>query len=457
MAGTKNFRINRRKFLQGGMASLVISQFGAYGFDLIYPIKPWKVGVIGTGWYGKSDLFRLMQVTQVEVVAICDVDIHLLNEAADLISQRQKTIHRPKLYENYQKMIDENELDIVIIGTPDHWHALQTIHSLQAGAHVYVQKPISVDVLEGHAMIRAAHQYNRVVQVGTQRKSTPHLIHAKEHIVDKGLLGTIGHVEMCCYYHMRAKGNPQVKPIPDFLNYDLWTGPAPWRPYDNLPHRGWWRAFMEYSNGITGDMCVHMYDTVRWLLDLQWPKKISASGGIFIEKKSKANIADTQTAIFQHDGFNCVWNHRTWGNPVDFDYPWGFFIYGEYGTLKGSPHMYEFIPRNNQPPIKKDVIYQREQFPEDLTEKDIELHAAPATRLHMIDFLEAIQTGKKPVSNLLDGHISTASCILANIAMKTNRTLVYDPQKMIVQNDSQATKLLKRPYRTGWKHPWHLS
>ncbi len=455
MAKTKNIMINRRKFLQGSMASLILSQFGVYGFDLIHPLKPWKVGVIGTGWYGKSDLFRLMQVTQVEVVALCDVDKNLLNEASDLISNRLKSDIQPKLYENYQEMISAHELDIVIIGTPDHWHALQTIDCLKAGIHVYVQKPISVDVLEGHAMVKAAEKYNRVVQVGTQRKSTPHLIHAKKHVVDKGLLGKIGHVEMCCYYHMRAGANPTEKPIPNYLNYDLWTGPAPLRPYDHLPHRGWWRAFMEYCNGITGDMCVHMYDTVRWLLDLKWSHQITASGGIYVQKDSKSNTADTQTAIFRHDDFNCIWSHRTWGNPVDPDYPWGFFIYGELGTLKGSPFKYEFIPRGNQPPIVKDVIYQREEFPEDLTEKDIELQAAPATRLHMIDFLEAIQTGKRPASHIMDGHISTASCILANIAMETNRSLVYNPEKMIVENDLQATKLLKRSYRSGWKHPWH--
>src|SRR5690606_7940773 len=147
----KDFNINRRRFLQGATASLALTSFGAYGLDLIHPQKPWRVGLIGSGWYGKSDLFRLIQVAPVEVVALCDVDKNMLNGAAAIVKQRQKSGKNPKLYGDYRKMLAENQFDIVVIGTPDHWHALQTIDALKAGAHVYVQKPISVDVVEGEA------------------------------------------------------------------------------------------------------------------------------------------------------------------------------------------------------------------------------------------------------------------------------------------------------------------
>jgi predicted dehydrogenase len=180
----ENFNINRRLFLKGATASLALTTFGAMGMDLINPTKPLRVGLIGTGWYGKSDLFRLIQVAPVEVLALCDVDKNKLTEAANLVKQRQKSGKAPRTYGDYRKMLSENEFDIVLIGTPDHWHALQTIDALKAGANVYVQKPISVDVMEGEAMVAAARKYNRVVQVGTQRKSTPHLIDAKKNIVD---------------------------------------------------------------------------------------------------------------------------------------------------------------------------------------------------------------------------------------------------------------------------------
>ncbi|HTF17244.1 MAG TPA: Gfo/Idh/MocA family oxidoreductase [Chryseolinea sp.] len=449
-----NFNINRRHFLKGATASLALSSLGAYGLDLVHPQKPWRVGLIGTGWYGKSDLFRLIQVAPVEVIALCDVDKNMVGAAGKLVSQRQKSGKTPKLYGDYRKMLSENQFDIVLIGTPDHWHALNMIEAVKAGAHVYVQKPISVDVTEGDAMIAAARKYNRVVQVGTQRKSTPHLIEAKKNIVDAGLLGKISHVEMCCYFHMRNNGNPAVQAVPDFLDYEMWTGPAPLRPYDGIPHLRWWRTFMEYGNGIMGDMCVHMFDTVRWMLKLGWPKSIASTGGIYVQKEGKSNISDTQSAIFEYPELNCVWTHRSWGGPADPEYPWSFTLYGDKGTLRGSTMRADFTPIDDKAQkIHLDVVYEKEKYPEDLKEDAIELNAAPATRLHMLDFLAAIDKKSRPVADIEEGHISTACCILANLSMKTGRPIVYDPVKHDIVGDTEASALLRRPYRAPWTHP----
>jgi predicted dehydrogenase len=446
--------INRRRFIQGTTAALALTAIGANGMSILSNNKTLKVGLIGAGWYGKSDLFKLIQVAPINVVAICDVDKNHLTEASKMISERQLSGKAPLLYGDYRKMLSENKLDIVLIGSPDHWHALQAIEAIKSGAHVYVQKPISVDVLEGEAMVAAARKYNRVVQVGTQRKSTPHLIDAKKNILDKGLLGKISHVEMCCYYHMRNNGNPPEQKVPEFLDYEMWTGPAPLRPYDGIPHVRWWRTFMEYSNGIMGDMCVHMLDTARWMLNLGWPKNISSTGGIYVQKDGKSNIADTQTAVFEYEDLNCVWQHRTWGTPADPEYPWALIIYGEKGTLKASTMKYEFTPIGQGEKIQKDAIYEREKYPEDLREPQIELHAAPATRLHMLDFLNAVDKNTKPIADIEEGHISSASCIIANLSMELKRPLAYDPIKREFKNDPEATKLLSRSYRGEWKHPY---
>jgi predicted dehydrogenase len=263
---------------------------------------------------------------------------------------------------------------------------------------------------------------------------------------------------MCCYFHMRANGNPPVQPVPDFLDYEMWTGPAPLRPYDGLPHRRWWRTFMEYGNGIVGDMCVHMLDTARWMLDIGWPKRISSQGGIYVQKEGKSNISDTQTATFEYDGYNLVWQHRTWGTPTDPDYPWALFIYGEKGTLKASTMRADFIPYGTPhgkgaKPMHFPCLFEREQYPEDVTEKDIELNAAPATRRHMIDFLAAIANRSRPIADIEEGHISTAACVLANIAMELGRPVVYDPKQRLISGDAEATRLLRRPYRAPWQHP----
>jgi predicted dehydrogenase len=242
--------------------------------------------------------------------------------------------------------------------------------------------------------------------------------------------------------------------VPDYFDYEMWTGPAPLRPFDGMPHLRWWRTFMEYGNGIVGDMCVHMLDTVRWMLGLGWPNQVSSCGGIYVQKEGKSNISDTQTAVFEFDDYNAVWQHRTWGVPTDPDYPWALFIHGEKGVLKASTMRADFIPHaKNEKPIHFDCVYEREQYPEDLKEKRIELNAAPATRRHMLDFLAAVDQRTRPVADIEQGHTSTASCILANVAMGLGRPLRYDPAKRVVPGDDEATQRLRREYRAPWEHP----
>jgi predicted dehydrogenase len=452
--------MHRREFLRTSTAAAFLAAGGYFvrGAEDKAP----RVGLIGCGWYGKCDLFRLIQVKDVDVVSLCDVDQRMLAEAADMVAERQKSRKKPRTYSDYRKMLSDKDLDIVLVGTPDHWHALAMISACEAGADVYVQKPISVDVLEGKAMVDAARKHKRVVQVGTQRRSTPHLVEARQKVVKEGLLGKVGLVEIYCYYQMRNDENPPVTKVPEFFDYEAWTGPAPMREYDapeypdlkaHLPHRRWWRAFMEYGNGIVGDMCIHMFDMVRWQLDLGWPKSISSTGGIYVQKKAKSNITDTQTATFSYDDFDVVWQHRTWGDPADPEYPWGATIYGEKGTLKLSVNKYEFVPAGKKQASVSGTALITDKFPEDKTERDNEVHVSEANRRHQQDFLAAIEKRSKPIANIEEGHMSTACCILANLSMKVGRTLVFDPEKHECKNDAEANKLLKRPYRKGWTHP----
>ena len=443
--------MDRRDFLSHTTAATAATLGAAAVFA--DDTKPLRVGLIGTGWYGKCDLFRLIQVAPVNVVSLCDVDAKMLDEAADLVATRQKSKKKPRTYGDYRKMLAEKDLDIVLVDTPDHWHALPTIAALEAGAHVYVQKPISVDVSEGRAMLAAARKHKKVVQVGTQRRSTPHLIEARNDIVKAGKLGKIAHVEIYCYYHMRANEKVSAIKPPEHLDWEMWTGPAPKRDYNRLVHPRRWRAFMEYGNGIMGDMCIHMLDLVRWTLDLGWPKRISSAGGILVQKNSSSNITDTQTATFEFPELSVNWTHRTWGEAPDPKYPWGATLYGDKGTLKMSVNSYTFTPYGGGKPIHRDVKFELEEYPEDKTEKDLEKHVAPAIRGHMRDFLAAIAKGTKPVADIEQGHISSASCILANLAQELGRTLQYDPEKHEVVGDAEATKRLARPYREPWKHP----
>lgn len=449
--------MDRRAFIQAttaaGLALSSATRLSAEAADVAAGSTK-RVGLIGSGWYGKCDLFRMLQVApETEVVSVCDVDRNMRNDAAEVISKRQKSGKKPRTYGDYRKLLAAGDIDSVIIGTPDHWHALPMIEAAKSGLDIWVQKPISVDVVEGQAMVAAARKYNSVVQVGMQRRSTPHLIEARDRVINEGLLGDIGLIELYCYYHMRARGNPPDSAPPEHLDYEMWTGPAPMRPYNKLVHPRRWRAFMEYSNGILGDMCVHMYDTVRWMLDLGWPTRIASTGGILVETDAKANTPDTQTATFDHGDLKCVWQHRSYGHAPDKDYPWGATLYGDKGTLRLSVHKYDFEPHGGGKRLQGSALFEEDKYPGDKTEKDLERHVASAIRGHMQDWLANIESRGRPVADIEQGHISAASCILANNAMKLGRTFEWDSEKQLVVGDDEANALLARPYRAPWVHP----
>jgi predicted dehydrogenase len=263
----------------------------------------------------------------------------------------------------------------------------------------------------------------------------------------------VGLVEICCYWHMRAKDNPPDTAPPEYLDYETWVGPAPMRPYNKMLHPRGWRAFMEYSNGIVGDMGIHMLDMVRWMLDLGWPLRIDSSGGIFVDTKSLANISDTQTAVFDYGDLQVVWQHRMWGEAPDPKYPWAATFYGDKGTLKASVFSYDFKPLDGGPSLHGEPLYEYEKFPEDRTEEGLEQHVASAIRWHMKDLLAARANRGRPVADIEQGHISSASCILANLSMKLGRSLTWDHAQQKVVGDEEANRLLTRPYRAPWVHP----
>lgn len=445
--------LNRRTFVATAAAGLTL--VGARAAN-----PPRRVALIGSGWYGKNDLFRLVQVEDVEIVALCDPDSNSL--AADVVTAagRHRSSKAPRAYVDYREMLRQQQPDIVEVATPDHWHCLPAIAAMKAGADVYVQKPISVDVVEGQAMVAAARKYGRVCQVGTQRRSAPHLIEARDRI-QSGMLGKISHAEVCCYIYRSPRGNPPDTDPPPHLDYEMWTGPAPMRPFCQWTHPRRWRYFMEYGNGVIGDMCIHMLDLVRWTLNLGWPSVIHSTGGIFVDKDSKANTPDTQTATFSFPDLNVVWTHRNWGSPVYPGYPWAYFIYGEKGLFKGSTTKWEFIPVDkNSKAIRREAFTEMDRYEidqVDAVESRLGPHEFPVLRAHMRDFLSAIDHRRNPVADIEQGHISTACCILANVSMELGRSLRWDEETGTVSHDPEAAAKLARPYRSPWVHPSPLT
>ena len=318
--------------------------------------KPLRVALIGCGWYGKTDLFHLIQVAPVEVVGLCDVDSKTVETAAELVASRQPSKKKPPVFGDYRKLLAEQRPEIVLIGTPDHWHCLPMIDAVKAGADVYVQKPISYDVVEGQAMVAAARKYKRTVQVGLERRSTAHILEARDRYIKSGKLGKIASVDIHSYYGSR-KSFPAPTAPPSTLDWEMYVGPATWRDYNPGIHPRSWRDAREFSNGQTGDLCVHLFDVTRMFLDLGWPKSISSTGGILMrDRASNVNVHDTQTALFDYGDVQVVWTQRNWGHNPEPDYPWGVTYYGEKGTLKLSVWSYDYIPNEGGSPVKVKAV-----------------------------------------------------------------------------------------------------
>lgn len=413
--------------------------------------RPYRVGVVGSGWFGKLDLFSLMQVAPVEVVALCDVDRAMLEDAAAQTMARTDSVlkptKRPALYEDYRAMLAAHQFDIVIVATPDHWHTLPALAAMQAGFDVYLEKPVAVDVIEGRALLHTARTTRRTVQVGTQRRATKFLIEARDKVVRAGLLGKVGQVDIYGFYHQRPPHFPPPSPAPAF--WDVYCGPAPVVPYNSGIHPRQWRSFMEFGNGYMGDIGVHFIDCCRFLLDVRWPRSISSSGGIYVDKDSAATVPDTQIASFQYDDMLMTWTNRQWGQGTDPATPWGARLYGDKGTLHVTPSSYDFTPaRETAPTMSAELDQELAEFPND-PKVDQTLYAL--TRENMRDFVHALKTGTRPASDIEEGYISTSICALANLSMKLGRPLAWDGESVV--GDAQAQSMLARPYRAPWVHP----
>jgi predicted dehydrogenase len=302
-------------------------------------------------------------------------------------------------------------------------------------------------------MVAAARKYKRTVQVGLERRSTPHIQEARDRYIKSGALGKIAYVDIHSYYGS-GRTFPAPTPPPSTLDWEMYVGPAVWRDYHPGLHPRRWRDAREFSNGQTGDLCVHLFDVTRMFLDLRWPKSISATGGILMrDRNSNVNVHDTQTALFDYGDVQVVWTQRNWGQNPEPDYPWGVTYYGDKGTLKLSVWSYDYIPKGGGSPVKVKAVEEREKYPEDVQHKETELFAAPANRRQLLNFVQCRKNGQRPVADIEEGHISTACCILANLSMELGRGLRWDAEAGKVIGDDEANRRLARAYRSPWTHP----
>lgn len=433
---------SRRSFLTSATAaSLSLSALPL----LAQQAKKYRIALIGSGWWGMNLLREAMASGRAQVVALCDVDANVLvNSIEDVKSESGD---EPKGYKDYRELLAEANPEIVIIATPDHWHALQTIACCQAGAHVLVEKPTGHTINESRAMVKAAKDSKVVVQVGLHRRIGPHHVEAMEFLKS----GKVGKVGMVRLFAASKGGLEMPKPnskAPEGMDWDMWCGPAPMRPFNTKLHPGGWRSFLDYANGTMGDWGVHWLDQALWWSGEKGPKKVFCTGGrpvfgpaILNEQEQTTDVPDHQVATFEFENFTAVWEHRRFAENNNEKHKIGAYFYGDKGVLHiGWRDGWTFYPTNP----KEASVHGEHQ----LQEPD-----GHNIALLWADLLQAIETGSKPVADIETGHRSSCLPMLGMLSWKLGRSIQWDAEKEEIIGDPEANKLLSRPYRAPWVYP----
>lgn len=418
--------MKRRNFVQVAAATPLLGQS---------PGKKYKTALIGAGWWGGNILREAIASGECTCVAFADPDeSQMTKSAAELAKWENAT---PRKYKDYREMLQKERPDICIVATPDHWHALPTIDAVKAGAHVYVEKPISHTVDEGKAMVKAAREADRLIQVGLHRRVSPHPISGME-FLKSGKVGKIGMVRLFAHAAGGAgQKSPDSDPPPG-LDWDLWLGPAPKRAYNKAIHPRGFRHFMDYANGTLGDWGVHWMDQLLWWTEEKHPKRVFSMAGRFVREDS-TTAPDTQVVTFEFESFQATWEQRHYAGNEAEKHLIGAYFYGTEGIFHmGWRDGWTWYPAKKS----QQVIHVEPQLNDPDGQNIKELWA---------DFMQAIRAKRQPVRDIEIGHRATAAVLLGMVSWKLGQAVNWDGQQCPGQ--PEANRLLRRPYRAPWKYP----
>jgi predicted dehydrogenase len=436
--------INRRDFLKlTGTAGIGLGMLhlGTPGLRAAGANDKLTVAVAGTNGRGLAHIECLTGLPNVEIAYIVDVDERAVAGGIKATLKQQKTA--PKGAKDIRKVLEDKSLDAVTIAAPDHWHAPMAIMALAAGKHVYVEKPCSHDPAEGEMLIKAVRKSGRVCQMGNQRRSFPNIQQAIKEIHD-GIIGRAyyGHA---WYDNARASiGHGKQAPVPGWLDYDLWQGPAPRRPYqDNVVHYNW-HWFWHWGTGEALNNGTHEVDVCRWALGVDWPTRVSSNGGRY-QFEDDWETPDTQVISWDYaDRKTISWEGRSCNKyPVE-GLERGAMIYGTKGAVLLDSNNYTVYDE------KKKVVKQMKEKAEADATNTLSATGMRLDQLHFQNFVEAIRNGKQPNSPIEEGHKSVTMLHLGNIAWRVGHELHCDTANGHIQNDVKAVKLWKREYESGW-------
>jgi predicted dehydrogenase len=404
-----------------------------------------RVGVIGPGHQGRNDMKSFLRQPDVEIGVVCDVYEPNLRRAVDAAGGQAQTC------KDFRQVLDRKDIDAVLVGAPDHWHALATVEACKAGKDVYVEKPLSHNVYEGQVMVEAARKYNRVVQLGTQQRSGIHFQKATE-LVQNGLLGKISFVRTWNYGNTYPSGigHPADSEPPAELDWDSWLGPAPKVPFNvnrwvGMNPDAWstFRYFWDYAGGMMTDWGVHLIDIVQWAMQVKGPRVITCVGGKFFDQDN-SQTPDTLQVSYQYENpsFLLVYEHR-WNNANSmYGKGYGIEFHGTDGTL--------FLDRGGF-----------ELYPETRRLEDKPVGLAPTMKMtsindsgndHARNFIDCVKSRERPICDVEIGHRSTSACLLGNVAYRSQQRLVWDVENQrLISGGPSAEQYLSRQYREPWK------
>ena len=425
----------RRNFIKTASLLTAGSVLPINAFSKVSPSDKIRVALIGANSQGYANLASMLKNPEVECVAISDVDRNVLNRRTDDLIKLGHS--RPKLYVDYRKMLENKDIDVVIIGTPDHWHCMMFCDALEAGNHVYVEKPLGNSITEINIMQKAVNKHGKIVQVGQWQRSQPHFVDAIDYLKS----GKLGRIRICKAWSFVDWKGPVPKvpdsPVPEGVNYDLWLGPAPLRPFNKNRFHFTWRWYWEYGNGLMTDWGVHLIDYILYGMGKSIPESVMAIGGKYAFPDDDMVTPDTMTAVYDFKDFTMIWEHTIGIGLGNWKRPHGMAYTGENGTLVLDRSGWEVFPekqRTEAVPLQKNV--------------------GSGLDLHTRNFLDCIKdnTSRKLNAGIDIGRNVALVAQMGNIAYRTGEKVFWDDGKQQFTSQT-ANKLITPEYNNGYSLP----
>ena len=438
-----NMQSNRRNFIK--KSTLAVAGTSAsflFPIELLASIRKRvgandriNVGLIGCKGMGFSDLTSMLKISEVSVIALCDVDKSVLEaRTADL---EKAGIKKPMWYRDYRKLLENPDIDVVIIGTPDHWHCLQLTDALMAGKDVYCEKPIANSVQEADIMLKYVSASDRMVQIGQWQRSQPHFVDAIN-FVHSGKLGEI-RLSKAWAYQGWMKPVPVLPDSvpPEGVDYKMWLGPAPERPFNPNRFHFNFRWFWDYAGGLMTDWGVHLIDYALYGMKAGTPKSVMALGGKFAYKDDASETPDTLQTVYEYDGFSILWEHATGISGGNYGRDHGISFIGNNGTLVVDRNGWEVIPEDDR-----------------MERVTLQKNKGSGLDLHTVNFIEAVKSrdATKLNASIKVGYDAALVCHMGNVAFKTGNRIYWDAEAGEFKQTS-ANAFLKTAYHNGWKLP----